>query len=345
MKSALMPDAREGTAMTLDLSKQLEIFGLDEVRYRIQQSVISPNEKKKQLGLVETTHKMLSELPEAADLRFMHSGLCQTTLPHSKPEFDHTIWEKTSGRFTLSITPGAVRRGRDKTRFFGVPYGTRARLIMFHLQSEGIKSRHVDLGPTLSAFLRSMGLAVTGGKNGTIERTKDQVVRLAACSMMLHWSESDEVGASTVIQRNDIVDKLKMWEPRDDPDGNRWEAQITLTQKFYDDLCKHAVPMDKRAIAALKGNSMGLDLYSLFAYRLPRLVKPLHLPWRLLHSQIGSELTEMKALSRSVRDVMPSVMACYPHAQVTLTPTGLTLRKSEPAVLTRQVQGATLLLV
>ena len=69
-----------------------------------------------------------------------------------------------------SAEPFDVDDGRV-SRHVGVPYGSHARLIMLHLQSEGLKSRTVSLGPSLSAFLRSLGLPVSGGPRGSIVAT------------------------------------------------------------------------------------------------------------------------------------------------------------------------------
>ena len=87
-----------------------------------------------------------------------------------------------------------------------------------------------------------------------------------------------------------------------------WNGIVELSSRFHEHLCEHAVPLDKRAIAHLSGNSLGLDLYALFAYRLPRLTQDVHLRWTALQSQIGSEETAMKELARRVRNVLPDVL-------------------------------------
>jgi len=124
---------------------------------------------------------MLSALPAAEDLAFLHSGLAQTCLPHSRPADDRGVWRRQSGRFSLLVQPGVIDDGRG-VRHVGVPYGSRARLIMLHLQSEGLKSRTVSLGPTLSAFLRSLGLPVSGGPRGSIVAIREQSMRIARSS-------------------------------------------------------------------------------------------------------------------------------------------------------------------
>lgn len=53
-----------------------------------------PAERKRLLRRVEVAHELLSELPAAEDLSFLHSGLCQTCLPHSRPTENHAIWRR-----------------------------------------------------------------------------------------------------------------------------------------------------------------------------------------------------------------------------------------------------------
>ena len=98
------------------------------------------------------------------------------------------------------------------------------------------------------------------------------------------------------------------------------------------------MPLDKRGIAILSGNSLGLDLYALFAYRLPRLARELHLSWSQLQDQIGTDTPRM-LLARKVREVMPQVKTAYPHARVEITRHGIAMKQSSPAVPKRQVQG------
>jgi hypothetical protein len=82
----------------------------------------------------------------------------------------------------------------EQNLWVGVPFGSTARLIMIYLQSEGIKSRHISLGSSLSAFLRALGLSVTGGKNGTIGRAREQALRIARCGFTMQFNDSDDQG-------------------------------------------------------------------------------------------------------------------------------------------------------
>lgn len=316
--------------------KQLELVGLEEALHQADGEGSTPAERRRLRRRVELTHDLLSELPTPDDLAFLHSGLCQTCLPHSRPAQDSDPWERRSGRFSLIVTPGVVRSAEgEKPRYVGVPYGARARLIMIHLQTEGVRSRTVSLGPSLAAFLRSLGLPRTGGPRGSIAMVREQCLRIARCSFTLQWTESRDGADRQLIQDERLVEGLEMWSKSD----GEWSGTVQLSARFHEHLREHAVPLDKRGIAHLAGNSFGLDLYALMAYRLPKIDREMHLRWSNLQTQIGAEYACHRALARRVREVMPDVLTAYPQAKVDVTSTGLTLRPSPSAVPRTMVNG------
>jgi hypothetical protein len=318
--------------------RQLELLGFEEARRRAAHDGTTRRERIRAIRRVETAHELLSELPAAEDLSFLHSGLCQTALPHSRPAEDHIPWHRRSGRFSLIVQPGVVdtgRGGQGAVRYVGVPYGPKARLILIHLQTEGLKSRTVNLGASLSAFMRSLGLAVTGGQRGTINAVREQALRIAQCSFTMQWNEDTPDGEHTIISNTRIVDRLELWRSEQD----RWSETVELSDRFHTHLCEHAVPLDKRGIAHLAGNSLGLDLYALFAYRLPRLIRDTHLRWSHLQAQIGADQKAKEGLARRIRDVLPEVLTAYPQARVEVSSSGIVLKPSPSAVPKTAVQG------
>jgi Plasmid encoded RepA protein len=304
---------------------QLEMFGLEGARSRARAASSSPRERTRLIRRVETTHEILSALPAGGELSFLHSGLCQTCLPHSRPANSSTPWERRSGRFSLTVLPGGLDRGRG-FEYVGIPYGPKARLILIYLQTEGIKSRTVNLGASFSAFLRSLGLAVTGGQRGTISAVREQSLRISQCRFTMQWNSTD--ATQKVIANTQIVDRLELWRAGKD----EWLEHVELSERFHEHLREHAVPLDRRGIAHLSGSSLGLDLYTLLAYRLPRLDRDLHLRWSTLQEQLGTAERTTNTLAARMREVMPDVLTAYPHAKVELTPHGLLLKPSLPAV-------------
>ncbi len=325
------------------IGSQLDLLGLEETRRMAVAGVSKPRERRRKLDQVEATHELLSALPAAEDLSFLHSGLCQTCLPHSRPTKNTAIWRRHSGRFTLIVTPGLIDSSALETRnrqpteaetdamYVGVPYGTKARLILIHLQTEGLKNRIVPLGASLSAFMRSLGVNVQGGQRGSIAPFREQCLRIACANFKLQWSE----GSRLVVSDTKIVDGLELWGTKGQ---GGWAGSIELSSKFHEHLREHAVPLDKRAISRLSRNSLGLDLYTLLAYRLPRLSAPLHLRWSQLASQFGADDTT-KELGRRIRDTLPQVLDVYPWAKVEVVSSGLNLHPSKPAVPKTAVNG------
>jgi hypothetical protein len=311
--------------------EQLELLGLDEALRRADAAGATPGERRRLRGRIEAAHEVLIAPPTPEELAFLHSGLCQTFLPHARPASDDAIWRRRAGRFTLLVSPGALDDGTRATRV-GVPYGTKARLILIYLQSEGVKGRVVSMGASMSAWIRSLGLSVTGGPRGSIAAVREQALRIARCSFTLQWDATDSDGnVQTVVRDTQIVEGLELWTAPGDAAG-RWPETVELSAKFYEHLKEHAVPLDKRAIAHLAGNSLGLDLYSMFAYRLPRLKEGLHLSWLQLREQLGTGEAHTRSLAQRIRDVLPEIAAVYPDMKVEATRHGLMLRPSLPAV-------------
>ncbi|MFX5987632.1 replication protein RepA, partial [Acinetobacter baumannii] len=89
------------------------------------------------------------------------------------------------------------------------------------------------------------------------------------------------------------------------PGRERWPTHVELSREFHEHLRNHAVPLDRRAIAKLAGNSMALDLYATLAYRLPRLEQPVHLRWAQLQSQFGTEIEATRTFAQRLRKVLP----------------------------------------
>lgn len=306
-----------------DIANQLELLGLTETLRRSEAGVSGNTAHKRVRNRIETLHQVMSSIPEADEIGFQHAGLCQTFLPHSKPASPSEIWRRKAGDFSLSVVPGA-----HQGDYVGVPYGAKARLILIHIQTEGMKSRTVHLGDNLAAFLRALGLARTGGPRGTIRMIQDQATRLMKCKFTMEWEHTSRGLNRSGFRDIQIADGGEIWSSG----GGKWVNTIELTPQFQHHLREHAVPLDRRGIAHLSGNSLGLDLYALLAYRLPQLRQSTHIRWMSLKDQIGADYGSSYDLGKKVRGVIPDVMVAYPHAKVEATATGLTLRPSEPSV-------------
>jgi hypothetical protein len=139
-----------------------------------------------------------------------------------------------------------------------------------------------------------------------------------------------------------IVDGMSLWGFT--ADAGRWSGEIELSERFHAHLKEHAVPLDQRAIAHLSNNSLGLDLYTLFAYRLPRLKQNLTLRWQQLRGQLGAE-GSMSSIGERIRETLQEVLAVYPDAKIEVSRHGLTMKPSLPSVQKTMVRGSSLRLI
>jgi hypothetical protein len=85
-------------------------------------------------------------IAEERDL-FLFTGWAQAALPHRKLA-DDAHWEVSNDHVSLIVQPGLQKAGNNVLPV-GVPYGSRARLILLYLQSIS-KPRRFDSTPARS---------------------------------------------------------------------------------------------------------------------------------------------------------------------------------------------------
>lgn len=288
------------------------------------------NASRQELRRIETAQEIMSSIED--DISYLHSGFCLAGLPHQRPENDETRWIRSNGKFHLIITPGAVVN-EGAMKVVGVPYGAKARLILVYLMTEGVKSRDVSLGRSMTAWIRSLGMPVTGGPRGSIRAIREQALRISRCSFTFQWDDFDT--NESIIRDQQLVEGgLHLWAAEE---ASFFPKAITLTQQFYDHLRDHAVPLDPRAIAYLKGSPLCLDVYVWLAHRLPRLQRSLQIPWPVLAQQFGSSYRNTAAFVYRMKQVLIDVLAVYDGARAEISPRGLIVHPSPPAVPTTKI--------
>src|SRR3954452_19304254 len=103
---------------------------------------------------------LIQEVENPSPRSHLPSVLCTIYLPHRKTE-PSKPWEKSNGDgATLMIQPLMDRTGG----YIGVPSGSTWRLLIIFLTSEAYRSssRYVELGDSMCAWLRTMGVATSG---------------------------------------------------------------------------------------------------------------------------------------------------------------------------------------
>jgi hypothetical protein len=195
------------------------------------------------------------------------------------------------------------------------------------ITSEAVKnrSREIVLGRSLSEFMRQLELAPTGGRWGTIPMLKEQMKRLFSATVAFQYdsAEAEIIGGFRIASRS-----VLFWDPKSPKQSALWESTVTLTQEFYDEITERPVPLDLKALSALKGSSLALDIYCWLTYRMSYLKKTTELPWALLAQQFGSDYKELKDFKKNFLKQLQKVLVIY-EAKVEDGPKGLILKPSK----------------
>ena len=260
------------------------------------------------------------EAINAGALGFMARALVQATLPHKRVAGNE--FTRRNGAFTLNLlAPSAV----------GLPYGTVPRLLLAWLTTEAVrtKSRDLVLGDSLSSFMRELDLIPTGGRWGSITRLKSQTQRLFSTSVDCFHTSEDRTGM--VGYR--FADKAMLWwHPKAPDQAALWQSTVSLSEPFFREVTEHPVPIDMRALRALKRSPMALDMYAWLTYRMSYLNKQTEIPWGALAAQFGSDYARLRDFKSAFLREMRKVLAVYPAARVTEGHHGLLLKPSRPHI-------------
>jgi replication initiator protein len=281
--------------------------------------------------VVEAAANYMSD--EDSGIGYLYSGWCQAALPHKRLPDDQG-WQMDGDRLSLIVEPGMRRGPGGVPVHVGVPFGSRARLILIYLQSEALRtgSREVALGRSLNVWLERMQIPVCG-KN--FNAVREQTERISRCRLTFEIRKGNRVGMTS----QNIVDTAIFLDPADgEAQGSLFAQNAKLSEAFFEGLKKHPVPFEEAAIGALSNNSQAMDVYIWLAYRLHSLAKPTPLSWRALKAQFGAGYAAMKTFKFKFMPNLKLALAVYPSAKVEDDgERGLILHPSPPPVIKQQL--------
>lgn len=272
---------------------------------------------------------------ESQDIGITYSGFCLTAFPHKRLA-DDAPWEKKGRGVTLLVEPGRLKVGQGPATLFGVPYGARARMVLFYLQTQAIRtgSREVTLGRSMRDWMNRMGMPI-GGES--MRALRDQARRISACQIKFFWTSSDQGGRAFAdgFERGAIIRSGLFFREHQDEgrsQGTLFEDTVTLDEAFYAALSKHPVPLQEAAIRQLSSQSLALDIYVWLSYRLHALGKATPISWASLHTQFGTGFKLQRQFRAYFLDALGAAAAAYPNARIEVGESGVTLHPSRPPI-------------
>ena len=257
---------------------------------------------------------------QAGAVGFMARALTQATMPHRK-SLD-PVFRRKNGAFSLAMLAHPD---------IGLPYGSIPRLLLSWMTTEAVRTRSpaLELGPTLSAFMAELGLTCRGGERGDITRFRNQTLRLFCSTVSCRYEDkTNDAGVNL-----NIVEKYSLWwNPKTPDQMPLWKSTVMLGNSFFDEIIDRPVPVDMRALKALKRSPLALDIYCWLTYRMSYLRKSMEIPWPTLQMQFGADYTHTRQFKAAFLEHLRAVFVLYPEANVEDGERGLLLKPSKPHV-------------
>jgi hypothetical protein len=299
-----------------------------------------------QLDLIDAA-AAIHEAPDAVERAFMARQLVLCTLPHSDPG-NVEAWTRRTGNGSLTIQRGWDAEAR---RSIGYPYGTIPRLLLYWITTEVQQTKNRDdlptdekrtlqLGRSLNDFMRAVGLSPNtgGGKRSGSKRLHNQMDRLFASRISFQQTFNDDAHRQGKAWLNmDVAPRGELWwNPRTPDQGTLWKSWIQLGLEFYNALVALPVPVDMRALKALKRSPLALDLYAWVCFRAFVIVQKNQpaqfIAWEILRRQLGTDYSTPKDFRKKGQAALRKVQSLYPGLIIGPAKGGFTIHANRLAV-------------
>lgn len=275
--------------------------------------------------LLDVATEIATTPPGSEDMAFTHAVLCQVGLPRAKVEGREFM--RQSGAAWVNVQAGWLDEGKGPVQQ-PIPYGVMPRLALAWVSSYAKRNstREIPIGDSAAEFLRLMDMDSDGRRYLTLRK---QMHALAACRLQLGFRGRTFNGQP--------VEQFDAWvSNRDSNQRPLWPGVMTLSEHYFNELQDTAVPLDNRALHALKGSALALDVYCWLAHRLHRIEgKGVVLHWKSLREQFAQEYKGKdpdKDFKKEFLPVLRKVQAVYPSANVKQVTGGLLLLGSPPPI-------------
>lgn len=285
----------------------------------------SGKSSRAETALIASATEIAMTPPDGQDMAFTHAVLCQVGLPRAKVEGREFM--RQSGAAWVNVQAGWLDEGAGPV-LQPVPYGPMPRLALAWVSTYALRTGEIDvpIGDTPSEFLALMGMGDDGRRYATLRRMMHAT---AACRLQLGFKGRTYNGQP--------IEQFDAWI-RDQAGGQRalWPGVMRLSGSYFTSLQESAVPLDNRALLALKGSALALDVYAWLAHRLHRIDgKGFILHWHSLREQFAQEYTGKDPDKDFKKEFLPAlrkVLAVYPQAQVKQVRGGVLLNSSPPPI-------------
>ena len=250
------------------------------------------------------------------------------TIPHSEPK--NSDGQKLANFTRVNGDYRLILQGDPN---LGIPYGVLPRLILVWLISEAVRTQNKEifLGHSLSEFMREIGIEPISGRKGNLKLIRDQMARLFGCRVTCSGYKTGKNHSNenlvSFYQVAPVYKALLWWHPKTNllEQPNLFNSSVILSEDFFQESIATPVPLDMRALKALKSSSMALDIYSWLTYSMFSLQSEITVSWEKLYQQFGADYKRLVDFRLKFKKQLVDVLLVYNKAKVVPNEEGLKL--------------------
>ena len=178
----------------------------------------------------------------------------------------------------------------------------------------------------------------TGAKRSDARRLRDQMDKLFRAT--ISFDQIDGNRKSWLDMQ--VAPKGVLWWDEKQPDQpTLWNSWIQLGEEFFNAITATPVPVDMRALKAIKNSPLALDLYAwatYTAYKTQKSGQSCSVSWELLHEQLGGEYTNLKDFGHKARLALRRVQSVYQELGLEFEKGGVRILPCSPAITIKKSQ-------
>ena len=319
---------REGRISQDQEDRALARFSKDH-RYQIVESVGA----RKAIAPATNTKTIVAEDVKERNIGFLPAAAVQCFFPQKQLPDNVRDWQMSHGKCELLIEGGRIsKRGEPRIfRHCSVPYGYLARLLFTYISGQAVKTRskHIDLGHSMTKFMRRLGIAIDGRSR---KRLVTAVEDIAAASFYLgYWNQDGS--AHTKFAR--VANRTSFWQmPKDENQVTLWTPEMEISADFYEQLQEHRVPIDVDHLANLTRSPRRMDLYTWLAYRTHTIKegKVDAIPVSYLKPVFAPNMESTRLFKQRLKADLIAIGKVYPRFRAEVQEDVLILHQSPPPV-------------
>jgi hypothetical protein len=296
--------------------------------------------KRAHLKLISSAAEIREDPARVGDKAFAPRLLAITTFPHQQPKDNPEAWTRRNGRALLTVRPGWDAK---KGKRLPYPSGSIPRLLTVYLcreakraDAKGDQSGKIELGHSLTAFMLQLGLNPSNGSSGAkrsdARRLRQGMMAFfkATISYEEELSRPDAEGVQWIDMQ--IAPKGVLWWDTKQPDQTTlWGSWIQVSPDFREALIASVIPLDMRALRALKASPLAIDLYIWLCHesnRAQRTGKGRFVAWSNLMEQFGAQYADPKDFGKRARGALRKVLTIYPQLRLGSLRGGITIQST-----------------